>query len=173
MRLSVVFRRIWPGAGRDLVLNLFVASSLVPRPARWRLLRAFGMDIERSTISPNVWFGSRRVRIGNGTFVNYGCRFNTSAPIRIGRNCDIGMDVLFVTSTHDIGCITRRAGTPRAQPISVGDGVWIGARSILLPGVAVGDGSIIAAGAVVTANVPANTVVAGVPARPMRHLEEA
>ncbi|NGP28674.1 acyltransferase [Rhodococcus aetherivorans] len=173
MRFSVVLKKIWPGTGRDLVLNFLVASPIVPRPARWLLLRAIGMDIERSIISSGVWFGSRRVSIGTGTFVNYGCRFNTSARIKIGRNCDIGMDVLFVTSTHDIGRTNRRAGRPIAKSISIGNGVWIGARSVLLPGVVIGDGSIVAAGAVVTANVPANTVVAGVPARPMRNLDDA
>ncbi|MGX6508892.1 DapH/DapD/GlmU-related protein [Rhodococcus sp. SJ-2] len=166
-------RRLWPGAGRDIVLNSVIASTIVPRPVRWRLLRMVGFDIECSVISPDVWFGSRRVSVGQGTFINYGCRFNTSAHIAIGRKCDIGMDVLFVTSTHELGGPERRAGSASAKKIIVGDGVWIGARAVLLPGVTVGNGSIIGAGAVVTTDVPRNVIVGGVPATLIKELGDA
>jgi acetyltransferase-like isoleucine patch superfamily enzyme len=83
----------------------------------------------------------------------------------------VGPGVYFITGTHRIGSHTQRAGPVIAAPIRVGDGVWIGARAILLPGVTVGAGAIVAAGAVVTRDVPADTLVAGVPAQVKRSLE--
>ncbi|MFJ5963055.1 DapH/DapD/GlmU-related protein [Pseudarthrobacter oxydans] len=164
------FAKLWPGLGRDLILNTVIASSAFPRPLRWGALRAYGLKVEKSRISPGVWFGSHRVTIGAGTFINYGCMFNTSAPVTIGRNCDIGMRVTFVTSSHRIGSRERRAGAATSAPITVGDGVWIGAAAVVLPGVTIGEGVIVAAGAVVTSDCAPNGVYAGVPARRVKEL---
>lgn len=156
---------------RDIALNSFVASVVVPAPMRWRLLRFFGLKVERSRIMPHVFIGDRNVSIGVGTFVNYRCVFNSGGGgIVIGRNCNIAMDVKFITSTHEIGGPDRRAGRPSGEPIRVGDGVWLGVAAILLPGVAVGSGAIVAAGAVVTHDVEPNSIYAGVPARKVRDL---
>lgn len=106
--------------------------------------------------------------IGEGTFVNYGCMFNTTAPIVVGENCNIGMRVLFVTSSHEIGTEERRAGRATAASIQVGNGTWIGASAIILPGVNIGQGCIIAAGAVVVKDCEANALYAGVPAQKVR-----
>ena len=165
-----VLNTIWPGLGRDL-LNGIIGSAVFPRPLRWRVLRALGMSVESANISPSVWLGSfSRVTIGGGTFINYGCMLNTSAPIRIGKDCDVGMRVTFVTSSHEIGSAHRRAGTATAKPIEVGNGVWIGAVSTILPGVTIGEGAIIAAGAVVSRDCEAHSLYAGVPARKVREL---
>lgn len=110
------------------------------------------------------------MKIGQGTFVNYGCMFNTTAPITLGQNCDIGMNVLFVTSSHELGPAERRAGAATADPIEIGDGTWIGANAVILPGVTVGAGCVIAAGAVVVRDCDANGLYAGVPARKVRSL---
>jgi maltose O-acetyltransferase len=75
-----------------------------------------------------------------------------------------------VSSTHEIGAPDRRAGTDVGKPVTVGDGCWIGARAVILPGVAVGDGCISAAGAVVTRDCQANGLCAGIPAKLIRHL---
>lgn len=166
-----VISRLWPGVGRDLVLNTLVASPVFPRPLRPHALRLYGLNVGRARISPGVWFGSRRVRIDDGTFISYGCMFNTSAPITIGRNCDIAMRVTFVTSSHEIGTATRRAGKEATAPINVGDGVWIGASVTILPGVTIGPGTIIAAGAVVVSDCDANSLYGGVPARKIKSLQ--
>jgi maltose O-acetyltransferase len=163
--------RYWPGLGRDLWLNGVIASPLFPKPLRWRALRLLGMEAERSNISPGVWFGSTRVSIGENAFINYNCFFNTSAPIAIGARCDIGMGAMFVTSTHEVGRPSRRAGAPKADGIVIGDGTWIGARATILPGVRIGPGVIIAAGSVVVSDCEENTLYAGVPARPVRPLD--
>lgn len=166
-----ILRRMWPGLWRDLLLNTLFASALVPVPLRTRLLRLYGLKIGRGVfVSPTVWFGSKRVSIGDRSFVNYGCRFNTTAPIVIGADCAVGMDVVFATDSHELGGHDRRAGAGTAAPITVGSGVWIGARAVLLQGVTVGDGAVIAAGAVVVRDCPADGLYAGVPAALVRSL---
>ena len=165
-----VLTRLWPGLYRDIVLNRVVASAVCPKPLRWRALRAYGMRVEPCNVSPGAWFGSARVAIGRHSFINYGCVFNTAAPVTIGARCDIAMQVLFVTGSHEIGGAERRAGAATSAAITVGNGCWIGARSVILPGVRIGPGTVIAAGAVVTANTDANSVYAGVPARKLRDL---
>ena len=163
--------RHWPGLGRD-VRNTVSGSSLFPQTLRARFLAATGMDIGKATIAPKVWFGSNRITIGDRTFINQGCMFNTSAPIIIGADCAIGMRCVFVTSTHDIGPPNRRAGAARAEPITVGDGCWIGASVTILPGVTIGDGAIIAAGAVITGDCEPHAMYGGVPARKIRELAQ-
>ena len=158
-------KKLWPTLGRDIVLNTVLSSVLIPIPLRWKVYRLTGMRIEKSRICPNVWFGNRNISIGAGTFINYRCVFNTAGGISIGRNCDIAMDVSFITSTHEAGTSQRRAGAPTSAPIRIGDGVWIGARAIIMPGVTVGDGAMIGAGAVVTKDCEANGLYLGVPAR--------
>jgi acetyltransferase-like isoleucine patch superfamily enzyme len=83
----------------------------------------------------------------------------------------VGARVLFLTSGHEIGPSERRAGPVHSSPITVEDGCWIGAGSILLPGVTIGRGSIVAAGSVVTKDVAPDTLVGGIPARPIRELD--
>lgn len=166
-----VLRRLWPGLWRDLVLNGIIASPLAPTPFRWLLLRLYGLQVDRCRVAAGVWIGSRRLALGAGTFVSYGCMFNTSAPVTVGRNCFIAMRVTFVTSTHVIGGPAQRAGSLVTAPIAVGDGVWIGANATILPGVRIGDGCVVAAGAVVTRDCDPHGLYAGVPARLIRHLD--
>lgn len=162
--------KLWAGVGRDLVLNTAIASPIVPTALRWVLLRAAGMRVDRCGVASRVWFGSRRMTVGRGTFIGYGSMFDTFAPIAIGRDCAIAMQTTFVTSTHRLGGPTKRAGEIETKPIVVGDGVWIGARATVLPGVTIGDGAVVAAGAVVTRDCDAHTLYAGVPARAVRRL---
>lgn len=108
--------------------------------------------------------------MGTGTFINYGCVFSNHSPITIGENCFVGQEVLFTTSTHEIGEETKRAGRHYSLPITVGDGVWIGARAVILPGVSIADGCVIAACAVVNKDCVSNGLYAGVPARRIQGL---
>jgi maltose O-acetyltransferase len=119
-----------------------------------------------------VWRGCEfcpPVTIGDRVFVNrdvYMRPFTT-----IGSNVSIGPFVKFISDSHEIGSSTKRAGKNRVDPINVGDGAWIGAAAVILGGVTIGPGAIVAAGAVVTRDVPANTIVAGIPARVIRQLD--
>lgn len=103
----------------------------------------------------------RHVRFGRGVFLNMGCRMEGAAPIIIGDHCQIGPFCCFENVNHT-------EGGDRALPVVVGAGVWVGARAVLTPGVEIGDGSIIAAGAVVTKKVPCGELWGGVPARKIK-----
>jgi maltose O-acetyltransferase len=112
------------------------------------------------------------VRIGHDTFTTGPLRIDLDAAVDIGDGVRIGHDVLLLTVDHEIGPSRGRCGPNVAGPIRVGDGAWLSSRCIVLPGVTVGAGAVVAAGAVVTHDVPADTLVAGVPARVIRHLDE-
>jgi acetyltransferase-like isoleucine patch superfamily enzyme len=109
--------------------------------------------------------------IGSDCFINIGCVLDLTAPITIGDRVSIGHQVLILTSTHQDAGPTRRAGPVVSEAVRVGDGAWIAARAVLLPGVDVGEGAIVCAGAVVTRSVEPHTMVGGVPARPIRQLD--
>jgi maltose O-acetyltransferase len=119
------------------------------------------------------------ISIGANTFVNVNCVFLDSAMIEIGANGLIGPGVQLLTATHParaeerIVAGSRPGESPyrtRAAPIRVGNNVWIGAGSLVMPGVTIGDGVTIGAGSVVSQNVPPNTLAFGNPCRVQRHL---
>lgn len=156
---------------RDIFINAIAASVLVPMPIRYIVYRLYGIRTQTMLISPRCFFGRPQITIGKNSFVNYGCYFDTSAPIEIGQGCAIGPEVMFCSTSHEIGSQTRRAGTSVYAPIKVEDGVWIGTRATILPGVIIGRGVVIAAGSVVTKNCEPNCLYAGVPARKVRELD--
>lgn len=113
-----------------------------------------------------------RVTIGAGTFANYDLLMLDVAPITIGSACQIATRVQFLTATHPIDPEARRMGWESAEPIAVGDNVWLGGGAILCPGVTIGNDSVIGAGAVVTRDLPGGVVAAGTPARILREISE-
>jgi acetyltransferase-like isoleucine patch superfamily enzyme len=155
---------------RDVVINGLIASLAMPRGLRWRALRAIGMDVQRSSINAHVFLGGRRVHIGRDVFINYDVFIDNAAPVFIGDRVSFGQGARIVTGTHVIGVEDRRAGNYTAAPVRVEDGAWVGAYAILMPGVTVGRGALVATGALVTKDVPPDTLVAGVPATPRRAL---
>ena len=94
-----------------------------------------------------------------------------AVPIEVGERCSFGMRVTLVTSTHALGTASQRAGDLTAKPIRIGSGTWIGATATILPGVTIGDGCVIAAGAVVTRDCEAGWLYGGVPAVKIKHLD--
>jgi acetyltransferase-like isoleucine patch superfamily enzyme len=107
------------------------------------------------------------VRIGNGTYLNRNTTIVSNLSVDIGPDCKVSWDVVLMDS--DQHSIPGKDSADR--PICIGSGVWIGCRSIILKGVRIGDGAIVAAGSVVTKDVPAWTVVGGVPARVLYQFE--
>ena len=101
------------------------------------------------------------ISVGDQTFLNRDCKLIARELISMGRNCQIGWDVSIADSDfHQVV-----GGGPVTAPVHIGDHVWLGARVTVLKGVTIGDGAIVAAGAVVTRDVAPATMVGGVPAR--------
>jgi maltose O-acetyltransferase len=135
---------------------------------RRRCLRWAGVEVgDGVSFCGRGWvYGRGRLRIGSATWLSPDVVIYThvEADIVIGERCDIGPGVVFIPGGHLIGTASRRAGAGTALPIRVGNGCWIGAGSRVLGGVTIGDGAVVAAGAVVTRDVQPDTLVAGVPA---------
>ncbi|MBL6456271.1 sugar O-acetyltransferase [Belnapia sp. T6] len=105
------------------------------------------------------------IRIGARGFVNFNVVMLDCAPITIGNRVQIAPAVQIYTATHPLAAAERAGGLEWARPIRIGDDVWIGGGAIILPGVTLGAGCVVAAGAVVTRDVPPGVLVAGNPAR--------
>lgn len=108
----------------------------------------------------------KNITVGKNVFINSGCRFQDQGGISIGDGTLIGHNVVLATLNHGIFPDERHDLFP--APICIGKNVWIGANATVLPGVTIGDNAVIAAGAVVTKDVPVNVVVGGVPAKVIR-----
>ncbi len=112
----------------------------------------------------------RNIRVGKNVFINSGCCFQDQGGIEIGDNALIGQQVVIATLNHYLQPDKR--GNMFPVPVKIGNNVWIGAKATILPGVTIGNGAVIAAGAVVTKDVPENTVVAGIPARIIKNIKD-
>jgi acetyltransferase-like isoleucine patch superfamily enzyme len=110
------------------------------------------------------------LEVGSNTGIGHDCAFTIGKSIRIGDHCRLGSAVrIFDTPGHPVDPEDRKIGKPALQtdvrPITIGNNVWIGSEAAILPGVSIGENSIVASGSVVINEVPANVVVAGNPAR--------
>ncbi len=156
---------------RMALINAVAGSHLVHFRLRTLLYRAAGVDVNvRNQIRPGVVLRTTKLRVGRRSTINYNCVIDNRELVSIGENVGIGIGVQLITSSHDLGDRGARAGQGILQPIIVEDGVWIGSAAVILAGVTIGRGAVVAAGAVVTKDVPANTLVGGVPARVLRDL---
>lgn len=179
--ISRVSRVAWEEVGPLLSRGaLAEVAGALPSSAfsttRTTLLRAAGATIGPQSLvqgrvrltghgNPCQW-----LFIGRDTLITGGLHADLGAPLRIGNGVRIGHDVSLLTINHALGATWFRAGTSKFAEIVIEDGCWIASRATILPGVVVGRGCIVAAGAVVTRSVPPNTLVAGVPARAIREL---
>jgi maltose O-acetyltransferase len=111
------------------------------------------------------------VHVGENFYANFDCVFLDVCRIEFGENCFLGPGVHVYAATHPLDAETRIEGPEYGKPVTVGDDVWIGGRAVLNPGVNVGEGAVIASGAVVTGDVPDDVVVGGNPAEVMKELD--
>lgn len=111
----------------------------------------------------------KNITFGKDVFVNSGCHFQDQGDITIGNGSLIGHNVVLATINHDLNPRNNRKN--HYAPINIGNHVWIGSNATILPGVTVGDWAVVAAGAVVTKDVPAYTVVGGIPAKVLKTIE--
>ena len=157
-----------------------VMSRLLPHFAfnrtRTVFLRAMGLRIGVGSriMGPLYISGPGDARelfsVGESSFISCPLHVDLGAEIRIGSRVQLGHHVVLLTLDHEIGSADDRCGPLTTGPITIGDGAWIASRVTVLPGVTIGHGAVVAAGAVVHRDVPPNTLVAGVPAKPVRTL---
>ncbi|WP_144874496.1 sugar O-acetyltransferase [Microbacterium sp. 1.5R] len=150
--------------------DLYHRQTLAGDPGARDWLRALIGDLgDDVAIRPplRVDYGEN-ISIGARTFVNFNLIALDVARITIGADCQIGPSVQLLTPTHPIDPQMRRDKLEAAEPISIGDNVWLGGGVIVCPGVTIGDNSVIGAGSVVTRDIPADVVAVGSPARVVR-----
>ena len=151
-------------------------ASILPKRIRMLILAKNGVIFgSNSEITRRFYIDNpRALRIGNNVFVNYGVHFHCGAQmdatISLEDNVYIGPDVRLCIPSHEIGLKSKRAGKNIYKPITIKSGAWIGACSLILGGVTVGEGSVVAAGAVVVNDIPDNELWGGVPARYIKTL---
>jgi acetyltransferase-like isoleucine patch superfamily enzyme len=117
-----------------------------------------------------VTYASGRIEIGNHTFINYGSSIAARVSVKIGSHCHLGHYTFVMDNDqHDV---IRHRELPTSEPVVIEDYVWIGSKTVILPGVRIGNHAVIGAGSIVTKDVPPRCVAAGNPARVLRHLTE-
>jgi maltose O-acetyltransferase len=147
------------------------SSASEPQERRRLLTELLGAIGEDSEIRPPFYCDyGQQTRIGARTFVNFGLLALDVAAITIGDDVQVGPNVQLLTATHPLEPGPRRDKWESAQPISIGDNVWLGGGVIVCPGVRIGDDTVVGAGAVVTTDLPGGVLAVGVPARVVRAL---
>jgi len=143
-------------------------SNAQRKPLLKKLLGNPGLN---SMIEPPFYCSyGRHIFLGHHVYLNFSCTILDNNEVHIGNHVMIGPSVQLYTAAHPLEAQARIKGLETAKKIVVKDKVWIGGGAIILPGVVVGENSVVGAGAVVTQNVPPNTVVAGNPARIITNL---
>lgn len=143
-----------------------------PEELRELMGQLTGKEVDETfRLSPPFYtdFG-KNITIGKDVFINSGCHFQDQGGITIGDGSMIGHNVVLATINHDLYPENQRKN--HYAPIRIGAHAWIGSNATILPGVSVGDWAVVAAGAVVTADVQPFTVVGGVPARILKKIED-
>jgi acetyltransferase-like isoleucine patch superfamily enzyme len=156
----------WEILGR---LNALVPGDFDAMRALLGELTGLPIDPSVRVLPPFHTDTGRNLRFGRDVFVNHGCTAMDLGGVDIGDDVMLGPNVQLVSSGHPLDPATRRSRITVA-PIRIGRGAWIAAGATVLQGVTVGEDAVVAAGAVVTKDVPARTLVAGVPARLVREL---
>jgi acetyltransferase-like isoleucine patch superfamily enzyme len=141
-----------------------------PKEIRSLLSELWGTDVPVSVgMFPPFYtdFGKNTI-VGERTFINAGCKFQDQGGIYIGNDCLLGHNATLCTINHAQD--PDRRGDMEFHPIHIEDKVWLGANVTILPGVTIGEGAIVAAGAVVTKDVPPRTIVGGIPAKVIKKI---
>ncbi|ABS40490.1 sugar O-acetyltransferase [Clostridium botulinum] len=131
----------------------------------------FGKVGDNFSIKPTFHcdYGSN-IYVGENFFANYDCIILDVCKVTIGDNCMLAPRVCIYTATHPLDAETRISGLEYGKPVVIGDNVWIGGNSVIVPGVTIGNNVVVAAGSIVVNDIPDNVVVAGNPAKIIKHL---
>ncbi len=137
------------------------------------LARLFGSIGEKIVVQqPFFCDYGYNIRAGENFYANTGCVILDEAEVVFGENVLLGPNVSIYTAGHPADVEQRNEGLEYAYPVTVGNNVWIGGNVVVLPGVSIGDDTIIGAGSVVTKNIPAGVIAAGNPCRIIRRIDE-
>ena len=162
---------VWEIVNQTIALSAKLNASGNVEEIRAILSEILGQSIDSSTtvLAPFSTNFGKHTTIGKNVFINHGCSFLDLGGITIEDDVLIGPQVKLVTENHPVDPGNRKSLDLKS--IHIGKNVWLGAGAIILPGVTVGENSIVAAGAVVTKDVPSNTIVGGVPARVIKKID--
>ncbi|OEV02911.1 sugar O-acetyltransferase [Streptomyces oceani] len=150
----------------------FNASSAADPEGRRKLLAELLAEVGAGAeVRPPLYVDyGYQITVGPGTFINFGAVLLDVARITIGADVQFGPNVQLLTPTHPVDPEQRRAKWEAAEPITVGDNVWLGGGVIVCPGVTIGENTVVGAGAVVVKDLPPNVVAVGNPARVVREI---
>ncbi len=140
---------------------------------RYALLKELFQTEENAYIEPNFYCDyGYNIFVGKNFYANHNCVMLDVNTITFGDDVMLGPNVQIYTATHPLDVKARYSGRELGFPITIGNKVWIGGGAIILPNLSIGDNAVIAAGSVVTKNVPKNAVVAGNPAKIVKMIDE-
>ena len=114
----------------------------------------------------------KNISIGSGTYINSNITFVDDYKITIGEGCLIAPNVTLCTTGHPVHPKLRQNGAMYSYPITIGNHVWIGSNVVVMPGITIGDNSVVGAGSIVTKDIPANVVAFGNPCRVIREITD-
>lgn len=156
---------------RTIKLSASLNTSTDTDQVRERLGTITGTALDKSTtvFAPFYTNFGRFIQIGKHVFINHACSFLDMGGITIEDHVLIGPKVNLITENHPLAPADRRALI--CKPIRIQRNAWIGAGATILPGVTIGENAVVAAGAVVSKDVPANTIVGGVPAKFLKSID--
>lgn len=164
------YSKIHEVVNRTIQLTYKLNSATDVDQIRECLSEIIGSSVDKSTtvFSPFHTNFGRFIRLGKNVFVNHACSFLDLGGITIEDEVMLGPRVNLVTENHPVNPADRKALV--VKPITIKRNAWIGAAATILPGVTIGENAVVAAGAVVSRDVPANTVVAGIPAKVLKKI---
>lgn len=129
---------------------------------------------ENLIIEPNFWCDyGHNIELGEDFYANHNLTILDGAKVKFGNNVFIGPNCSFYTAAHPIDAKQRNAGLEYAHPITVGDNVWFGGNVVVLPGVSIGNNSIIGGGSVVTKDIPDHVIAVGNPCKVIKNIAES
>lgn len=112
------------------------------------------------------------IEVGKNFFANYNCTIIDVAKVTIGDNCQMAPNVAIYTAGHPVHPVSRNSAFEYGKPVTIGDNVWIGGNTVILPGVNIGSNTVIGAGSVVTKDIPDWVIAAGNPCKVIRRITE-
>lgn len=169
--MKKIFMHYWRIISYLLVNHVFAG----PNPhffriKRW-LLRSIGFKIGENTKIVAPFYSTGEVEIGSNCWIGANFVVRGLGKVVLGNNIDVGPDTTYITGTHYIGDKKRRAGTGYNTIITIGNGCWLGAKSVFVNNITIGESCVIAASACVCKDIPNDKMVGGVPARIIKELD--